>query len=155
VPRRVDPLSREPPSWHIEEAAAVQRGSDKHGPREDEQLQHETEGLVRSGHATHTEPWRETEPATREPDETRYPDPREPGTPAGLTAADVELRSQLASAIQRLDFPARRDAVLDCLRAVDAPAELVDRVSRLPADRSYEHTADLFDDLDLNERQRF
>jgi hypothetical protein len=133
----------------------VERGSDKHGPRADEQLQHETEGLIRSGHSTRAEPWRETEPAGPEPDEGSYPDPREPGTPDGLTAADVELRSQLAAATQRLDYPAPREAVLDCLRAADVPAELIERVSGLPAGRTYERLAEIFDDLGLNERTRF
>jgi hypothetical protein len=132
----------------------VERGSDKHGPREDEQLQHETEGLVRSGHPTHVEQWRETEP-TPEDAETAYPDPRAPGTPAGLSPTDVELRSALAAATRTLHLPAGRDAVLDRLRAEDAPAELVNRVSQLPAGRSYERIGDLFDDLGLTERQRF
>jgi hypothetical protein len=132
----------------------VQRGSDKHGPREDEQLQHETEGLVRSGHATHAEQWRDTEPISPDPDERGFPDPREPGTPAGLTAADVELRSQLAQAARSLTFPTQRDPLVASLRDADAPAELIDRVSQLPAGRSYHRLAEVFDDLDLNERQR-
>jgi hypothetical protein len=40
----------------------MERGSNKHGPRLDDELKHETEGLVRSGHPTHAEEWKEPEP---------------------------------------------------------------------------------------------
>jgi hypothetical protein len=133
----------------------MQRRSDKHGPHADEQLKHETEGLVRSGHGTHAEGWKEPEPTAPDPNEQNYPDPRAPGTPAGLTPTDVELRSRLAAAVQPLEFPANRDAVLALLRDADAPAELIDRASQLPAGRFYQNLAEMFDDLDLNERERF
>ncbi|PRY00825.1 hypothetical protein [Allonocardiopsis opalescens] len=40
----------------------MQRGSDKHSPRVDENLRHETEGMVRSGHPTRAREDREVEP---------------------------------------------------------------------------------------------
>lgn len=43
----------------------MQRGSDKHGPRQDDALQHEVEGLLRSGHGTRAEDWRNPEPSGR------------------------------------------------------------------------------------------
>jgi hypothetical protein len=41
----------------------VERGSDKHSPMRDDQLKHETEGLVRAGHGTHAEEWADPEPS--------------------------------------------------------------------------------------------
>ena len=40
----------------------VDRESSKHGPRLDEEMAHETQDVVRSGHSTHTEEWRQPEP---------------------------------------------------------------------------------------------
>lgn len=40
----------------------MERGSDKHGPRIDEELKDEDEALLRGGQAPHVEAFRETEP---------------------------------------------------------------------------------------------
>jgi hypothetical protein len=39
----------------------MERGSTKHGPKLDDELQHETENMMRSGQATHAEEFKETE----------------------------------------------------------------------------------------------
>ncbi|MFC8302596.1 hypothetical protein ACFUCV_02810 [Specibacter sp. NPDC057265] len=45
----------------------AERGSTKHGPHLDDEMQHETQGMVRGNQPAHAEEWRETEPF---PDET-------------------------------------------------------------------------------------
>jgi hypothetical protein len=40
----------------------VERGSSKHGPRVDEELEHELEGTVRANRPTRAEEWRDPEP---------------------------------------------------------------------------------------------
>ena len=40
----------------------MQRGSDKHGPRLDDELEHELEGTVRANRPTRAEEWRDPEP---------------------------------------------------------------------------------------------
>ena len=40
----------------------MDRGSDKVSPRADEELKHQTQGLIRSGHTTHAEEWKDPEP---------------------------------------------------------------------------------------------
>jgi len=40
----------------------MERGNTKHGPRQDEQLAHEIEGMVRGGRPSWVEPWRNPEP---------------------------------------------------------------------------------------------
>ena len=47
----------------------MERGSTKHGPKLDDELQHETEGMIRSGQPNRAEEHRETEAITPEPDE--------------------------------------------------------------------------------------
>ena len=49
----------------------IQRGNTTHGPHMDDQLRHETEGLVNGVGDTHVEPFRQTEPL---PDDTDDPD---------------------------------------------------------------------------------
>ena len=39
----------------------MERGSTKHGPRLDDEMTHETEGMIRSGQPNRAEPHRETE----------------------------------------------------------------------------------------------
>jgi hypothetical protein len=49
----------------------AQRGNTKHGPALDEQMEHETRGMVQGNSTSHVEPFRETEPL---PDDTDTPD---------------------------------------------------------------------------------
>ncbi|WP_309070512.1 hypothetical protein [Arthrobacter sp.] len=39
----------------------AERGNTTHGPQVDDQMKHETQGLVHSNHPTRAEDWRETE----------------------------------------------------------------------------------------------
>lgn len=63
----------------------MERGSTKHSPRLDDEMVHETEGMIRSGQPNRAEPHRETEAvlpeggevgedagAPGQPDESRY-----------------------------------------------------------------------------------
>src|ERR687884_308321 len=100
----------------------MEREGTKHGPRIDDELKHETEGLVRG----------------------------EGPTPAGLTNEDVQLRSELASILQPLELPASRQDVLQCVADADASAAVRARAEQL-SDRSYDNLGEIFDDLDLVE----
>lgn len=40
----------------------MQRGSDKHGPRVDDELEHELQGTIRANRPTRAEEWRDAEP---------------------------------------------------------------------------------------------
>src|SRR5207302_5452745 len=75
--------------------SVMERGSDKVSPRRDEQRKHETEGLVRSGHSTHAEEWKDPEPVGEDqPDTDLAPDGTlHGGTPTGMAADDVDGRS--------------------------------------------------------------
>ncbi len=52
----------------------AERGNTKHNSELDDQMQHETQGLVRGNQPAHAEEWRETEPF---PDDTDPNDVRE------------------------------------------------------------------------------
>ncbi|MGO4590496.1 hypothetical protein [Paenarthrobacter sp. 2TAF44] len=66
----------------------AERGNSKHGPHLDDQMQHETEGMIRGNKPSHVEEGRETEPF---PDETDAQEVREalnPNTPADAAAEE-------------------------------------------------------------------
>ena len=124
----------------------MERGSDKHGPRQDDELKHETEGLVRSGHSTHAEEWKDPEPAGEDqPDADRAPDSTLlGGTPNGMDGDDVEGRSELASYLGKDCYPMVRAQVIDLAMERQAPARVVDLVKRLPSDREYHNVNEIW-----------
>ncbi len=58
----------------------AERGNTKHNSELDDQMQHETQGVVRGNQPAHAEEWRETEPF---PDDTDPNDVREALNPVG------------------------------------------------------------------------
>ena len=125
----------------------MERGSNKHGPRQDEQLIHETEGLVRSGHSTHAQEWKDTEPTTS----PEYDDPREGGTPIGISPKEVQLRAELTTTLTSDQFPVDRESLLQVLRDRDASAELLRLVDDRAGDKTYDDITALLHDLSLVE----
>lgn len=117
----------------------MDRGSDKHNPKLDDQLKHETEGLVRSGHETHAEEWREPEPSgDDQPHSDLAPHATlTGGTPEGMTSDDVEGRAELASYLGKAPYPAVREQLIDVALDRQAPDRVVDVVRRLPSGRQF------------------
>jgi hypothetical protein len=124
----------------------VDRGSDKHSPMRDEQLKHETEGLVRGGRSTHAEEWKDPEPSGEDqPDADRAPDTTlHGGTPAGMTDDDVEGRAELASYLGKDCYPMVREQVIDLAMDRQAPVRVVDLVRRLPSGREFHNVNEIW-----------
>lgn len=111
----------------------MQRGSDRLGVHRDDEMKHELQGLLRSGHPTRTEEWHDPEPAADD-------DPVVAGGPVvpGRTRADVTtVRYELARLLGRSPFPAGRRELFRILRDKHAPDGLVDAVRRLPGKDRY------------------
>src|SRR3954452_20892024 len=115
--------------------AAMDRGSDKHAPRIDEELKHDTSSL------THGSPLesRSTEAREQEGPADGEPTPgallardRPVQDPDALTHDEIEARAELARPLQPRVFPADRTALADSARQEGAAAELVERLERLP-----------------------
>lgn len=124
------------------------RGSSKHGPLVDDEMGHEAEGYVHSGRDTRAQEWPSGEPATGEEPATSHglaPDRR--GTPAGMSAADVEERSELAQWLGRAVFPADRDTLLRRLREENAPDHVIAEVGEAPTGVEFGTTGDLWRSL--------
>ncbi|MFJ2745763.1 DUF2795 domain-containing protein [Streptomyces sp. NPDC087440] len=106
----------------------MQRGSDRVSRRQDDEMKHELQGLLRSGHPTRTEEWHDPEPvADDDPELASGMAPR-----PGPTGEFEKVRFELARHLGRSQFPADRDAVVSMLRHDNAPDPLCERVAALP-----------------------
>jgi hypothetical protein len=132
-----------PPPWG-EHRGMAERGSDKHGPRLDEQLEHELDGMLRGEGPTHAEEWRDPEPAGEDQPAVGGAEGRDGAAPPGMTGDEVELRSELAARLNRAAFPADAPALRDHLAAEHAPAELATLLTRLPSGRQYESVGEVW-----------
>ncbi len=128
-----------------DEFAGTSERSTKHSPRVDDQLEHEVQGMVRSGHATRAEEWRDPEPvAEGEPDIDADPSGTlVGGTPAGIDADAVVFRNELARWLDRADFPSTGADLVEAARDHRAPQAVATELGRLPAGDTFERIGDV------------
>jgi len=110
----------------------MQRGSDRLSAHRDDEMKHELQELLRSGHPTRTEEWHDPEP-TADDDPAVWAGPLAPGS--AHSVADV--RYEMARILGRTAFPALRDDLIDALRDRNAPDALVEPLKRLPRSARY------------------
>jgi hypothetical protein len=124
----------------------VERGSDKHSPMRDDQMKHDTEGLIRGGRSTHAEEWKDPEPSgDDQPDADRVPDATlHGGTPEGMTADDVEGRAEIATYLGKDSYPMVREQILDLVIDRQAPDRVIDLVRRLPSGREFHNVNEIW-----------
>jgi hypothetical protein len=124
----------------------VDRGSDKHSPMRDDELKHETGGLIRGGRATHAEEWKEPEPSGEDqPDADRAPDGTlHGGVPAGMSDDDVEGRAEVATYLGKGSYPMVREQILELVIDRQAPTRVIDLVRRLPSGREYHNVNEVW-----------
>lgn len=123
----------------------VSARSTKHSPRVDEQLEHEVQGLLKAERATRSEEWREVEPVA-EGDPDIDADPAGTlvgGTPAGMDADAVVVRTELARWLDRADFPSTGPQLVEAARDHRAPDAVAAELERLPEGEIYERIGDV------------
>jgi hypothetical protein len=125
--------------------AGTSERSTKHSARLDDELQHEVEGMVRSGRSTHAREWADPEPAAEgEPDVDAAPNGTlVGGTPVGMDADAVEARAELARWLDRADFPSTGPELVEAARDHRAPDAVVAELERLPGGETYERIGDV------------
>lgn len=125
----------------------MDRGSDKVGPRTDDELKSESRGMFQASRQTHAEEWRQTEPSGEDqPDTDRAPDGTlTGGTPEGMSQDDVQSRAELAGYIGREVYPAVREQIIDLVMERHAPDRVVDLVKRLPSGREFHNVNDVWE----------
>ncbi len=116
----------------------MERDSNKHSPRLDEEMKREVDPLTRGAPVdSRAAESRASEPAA---DGERQPDQVGSTTEAGtgsLTPQEVELRQDLARFLDGKIFPATQDDVLANARSNGAPEHVTAWFKRLP-NRTYE-----------------
>ena len=125
------------------------RGSDKHSPRIDENLDHDLSSLTHGAPVeSRAQEFRTQEGAA---DDEPTPDARLTGD-RGLVDDDVlgpdevEARSLLAAHLAPTAWPADREALLAQARREHAPAWLLERLATLP-DGTFTHTEAVWEAL--------
>jgi hypothetical protein len=131
--------------------------SDKHGPRLDDEMKHETEGLVRGDHPTRAEEFKDPEPVETDTgrDPTSPGSARPGGTPPGMTPRDVADRSAMARVLAGVKYPATpRELAVHALEE-GAPDVAVAALEQLP-EREYADFAEVSNGLgEGHEERRF
>ena len=119
--------------------------STKHSARLDEEMQHEVEGMVRSGRSTHVEEWNDPEPvAEGDPEVDVAPgETLVGGTPAGMNADAVVIRAELARWLDRADYPNTGPGLVEAARDHRAPDAVVAELAKLPDGETYERIGDV------------
>lgn len=115
----------------------MQRGSDRLSRHHDDEMKHQLQGLLRSGHPTRTEEWHDPEPVADDDPELVSSGGRVPSD------AFEALRLELARYLARTPFPAHRGDLLRVLHERHAPDPLTERVEELPGDRTYRSVQDV------------
>ncbi|MEU2585586.1 DUF2795 domain-containing protein [Streptomyces avermitilis] len=117
----------------------MQRGSDRLSVHRDDEMKHELQGLLRSGHPTRAEEWNDPEP-------TADDDPQIAGgpvTPGGATGSLAAVRYELGRHLGRTSFPAGPGDLIGALRRSHAPDVLVEPLERLPHKARYANAHEL------------
>ncbi|MFJ8941888.1 DUF2795 domain-containing protein [Streptomyces sp. NPDC102395] len=111
----------------------MQRGSDRLSVHRDDEMKHELQGLLRSGHPTRSEEWHDPEPSADD-DPPVWGGPVVPGTSRASLAT---VRLELARILGRSSFPAGPEDLTRAMRRKNAPDGLVEAVGRLPREERY------------------
>ncbi|MFE2387497.1 DUF2795 domain-containing protein [Streptomyces althioticus] len=117
----------------------MQRGSDRLNVHRDDEMKHELQGLLRSGHPTRTEEWHDPEPFADDDPEVA----RGPVTPGRDPSSLETVRLELARSLGRGDFPAGPRELMRALDRRHAPDALVEAMERLPRKDRYHSLQEL------------
>ncbi|WAU84060.1 DUF2795 domain-containing protein [Streptomyces sp. Qhu-G9] len=117
----------------------MERGSNRLSAHRDEEMKHELQGLLRSGHPTRVEEWNDPEPVADD-DPPIAGGPVRPGTDHAPVAA---VRLELARHLGRTSFPAGPRELADVLRSQYVPDALVEPLEHLPEEARYANAREL------------
>jgi hypothetical protein len=136
----------------------MERGSDKHGPRVDDELEREVQSTLRGKGDSRAEDWRDPEPSGEDQPETSLVPEGDDGSgaPQGMTSEEVEQRSRLGTYINRSVLPGDRAALRRSAEENEAPDDVLAEIDRLPSDREFRTVSEVWSALGhANETQRW
>jgi hypothetical protein len=108
----------------------VERKSEKHNPRVDEEMMQETASLVRGS---------PVEARAEEFREQEGPGDGEPTADVDLSLDEIEQRSELARHLGPAPFPGDRDSLLEAARKEYAPDAVIRQLESLPPGEQFEN----------------
>lgn len=121
----------------------MQRGSDRLSVHRDDEMKHELQGLLRSGHPTRTEEWNDPEPYADDDPEVTYG----PVTPGRGPTSMESVRLELARILSRGVFPAGPRELMRALDRRHAPDALIEALERLPHQARYDNVQEVAEAL--------
>ncbi|MFC8425573.1 DUF2795 domain-containing protein [Streptomyces sp. NPDC057236] len=121
----------------------MQRGSDRLSVHRDDEMKHELQGLLRSGHPTRTEEWHDPEPFADDDPEVAHG----PVTPGRGPTSLESVRLELARILGRGAFPAGPRELMRALDRRYAPDALIEALERLPRQARYNSVQELAEAL--------
>jgi hypothetical protein len=118
----------------------MDRGSDKHSPRVDDQLADEVRGTVQGVAGGRAEEWKMAEPSGEDqPQTTVAPDGQYGGgEPNGVGNAEAEQLSRFGTYIGLSALPGDRETLIRSARDLDAPDDVLEALDRLPDDTTFD-----------------
>jgi hypothetical protein len=126
----------------------MERASNRLSVHRDDEMKHELQSLLRSGHTTRSEDWHDPEPpADDDPAVAAGPVP----SPAAMGDAEA-LRYELARYLARTPFPAKRRDLLRVLQERNAPDRLVETVDGVSPERRFANVQQVVESLGLHPR---
>ena len=137
----------------------MDRGSSKHGPRLDTEMEREVRGQLQgAGAGGRAEEWHETEPIDIDEPVVNAPtvDERRDAHPAiELDAQERDARSRFGRYLPRSAFPAKRAQLLAAAQSSNAPDEFVGELRRLDQHRRFVTAAEVWQALGYEPDRRF
>ncbi len=124
----------------------MERGNSKHGPRLDEEMGREVNGLVHGTAGSRAEEWRQPEPPGEDqPDATTAPtSTTRAGVPQGMTTVEVEQRSRLGRFISLSALPGDRDLLRSSAQENEAPDDVLAQLDQLPPGVEYQTVSEVW-----------
>jgi len=128
----------------------MERGSDKHSPRVDEEMANEVRGVLQGTAGSRAEEWKMAEPAGEDqPEPTMVPEGEyRTGTPNGeVSSAEMERFSRFGRFIGLSALPGDREALRRSAEDLTAPDDVLAELDRLPPDVTYRNVAEVWSAL--------
>ncbi len=124
----------------------MDRGSNKHSPRVDDQMAAEIRGTVQGTAGARAEEWKMAEPSGEDqPEVSLIPEGGAGrGQQNGVGSAQGEALSRFGSFIGLSALPGDREALLKSAQDLKAPDDVLEALEQLPAGTTYRNVSEVW-----------
>jgi hypothetical protein len=134
----------------------MERASNKHGARLDDEMAREVRGIVQGGVDPRVEEFHDPEPSGEDqPDVSYVPGgTMTGGAPPGMTYDEVEQRSRLGRFIPMSSLPGDPAKLIAGSRELNAPDDVISQLESLPEGEQYETVSQIWAALGHHNEER-